>query len=266
MTTEIDPSSDRHVHPGPWSTPPATSALEGEIPVAVPQARAGADSSRRRPGWSALLFAILMFALIGGQAWQDLSGPDAFAYWRDYFLSPSLATSVSRLADGRTALVVSGRIGPAAAEAFRGALNEARLGRDGLVVLSSPGGNLDQSVFMGEAIRARGLTTAVGKVDGDGRLRPSYCASACVFAFAGGASRLGVPGSILGVHRFTTTATGPDIVAQTQRTTGLILGYMTRMGVSPKVVELMSATAEIQWLDIQEARRLDLVTTLADGR
>ena len=86
---------------------------------------------------------------------------------------------------------------------------------------------------MGEIIRSRGLVTAVGVVDAAGRIRPSYCASACVLVYAGGKIRFGVEGSALGVHRFVTSTPGRDPVAETQRTAGMVLSYMTRMGVSP---------------------------------
>ena len=101
------------------------------------------------------------------------------------------------------------------------------------VLLSSPGGDLDQAIIMGEIIRSRGLVTAVGTADASGRVRPAYCASACVFVFAGGKTRFGVEGSMLGVHRFvTTTAPVADPVADTQRVTGMVLSYLTKMGVS----------------------------------
>ena len=109
-------------------------------------------------------------------------------------------------------------------------------------------------------IRSRGLKSAVATFDSEGRVRPSYCASACVLAYAGGAVRVGVPGSELGVHRFTAERSGRDPVAETQRTTGLILGYMTRMGVSSSVMEVMSATDEIRWLTSQQAVEMKLVT------
>ena len=71
---------------------------------------------------------------------------------------------------------------------------------------------------MGEMIRSRGLVTAVGVADNAGRVRPSYCASACVLVYAGGKNRLGVEGSALGVHRFVTSCAGTtDPVAETQR-------------------------------------------------
>ena len=76
---------------------------------------------------------------------------------------------------------------------------------------------------MGEIIRSRGLATAVGVVDASGQVKPAYCASACVFVYAGGKPRYGVEGSALGVHRFVTTRPVSDPVADTQRITGMVL-------------------------------------------
>lgn len=128
------------------------------------------------------------------------------------------------------------------------------------MAFSSPGGDVDQAIIIGEAIRSRGLKTAVATFDSEGRMRPSYCASACVLAYAGGTVRIGVPGSALGVHRFTTEGIGRDPVADTQRVSGLILGYMTRMGVASSVMEMMSATDDIRWLTPQQAVATKLVT------
>lgn len=126
--------------------------------------------------------------------------------------------------------------------------------------MSSPGGDLNQAMIIGEIIRSRGLSTAVGVADASGHIRPSYCASACVFIYAGGKSRYGIEGSMLGVHRFVTTMPGRDPVAETQRTAGMILSYMTKMGVSSSVVEAMSETGDIRWLDVSEAAAMNLVT------
>jgi hypothetical protein len=113
---------------------------------------------------------------------------------------------------------------------------------------------------MGEAIRARGLVTAVGVADASGHIKPAYCASACVFAYAGGKTRYGIEGSALGVHRFVTTVRVDDPVADTQQVTGAVLSYMTRMGVASSVVEAMSATRDVRWLGAKEASAMNLIT------
>lgn len=200
------------------------------------------------------------------RAYQDLSQPEAWDYWKDQYISPSMTFSVIAGADldgagrGRRALFVSGMIGPAAAKLFRDKLEHANLAADDLILLSSPGGNLSQATIMGEIIRSRGLVTAVGIPDASGRVKPAYCASACVLVYAGGKTRFGVLGSALGVHRFVATKSVSDPVAETQRISGALLGYMTKMGVSSSIVEAMSETREIRWLSPKQALAMNLVT------
>jgi hypothetical protein len=211
-----------------------------------------------------------MMSLVGAQAYKDLSRPEAWAYWKDLYFAPSMTSLLINGAypDGaghdRPALAISGTIGPATASWFRKQLDETRLVAGDLVLMSSPGGDLNQAIIMGEIIRSRGLVTAVGVSDASGRIRSSYCASACVFVYAGGKVRIGVAGSTLGVHRFVTLTSGRDPVAETQRTEGLVLNYMTRMGVSSAVVEAMSATSDIRWLGTKEAVAMGLVTDLIE--
>jgi len=57
-----------------------------------------------------------------------------------------------------------------------------------------------------------------------------------------------------------TSSPGRDPVADTQRTAGMVLSYMTRMGVSSAVVEAMSGTREVRWLAPGEASVMNLVT------
>ena len=222
-------------------------------------------SGNRRRIWSVVIF-VLLISGFGIRAYRDLSRPDAWAYWKDQYYAPSLSSSLIANVDldgsrqGRPALVVSGTIGPAAATWFRDRLDEAHLTAGDVVLLSSPGGNLDQAIIVGEIIRSRGLVTAVGVADASGRVRSSYCASACVLVFAGGKIRYGIEGSRLGVHRFVTTAPVRDPVADTQRVAGIVLGYVTKMGISSTIVEAMSQTRDIRWLDTRQASAMNLIT------
>ena len=98
---------------------------------------------------------------------------------------------------------------------------------------------------MGEAIRSRGLDTAVGVADASGRIGQAYCASACVLVFAGGKVRYGIDGSRSAFIASPAPRRASDPVGDAQRVAGMVLGYMTRMGVSSSVVEAMSQTREV---------------------
>jgi hypothetical protein len=218
------------------------------------------------PFWlSILLFGAIILGF-GFDAYRDVSRPEAWAYWKDLYFSPSLNASLilntnfGSSGQVRRTLVVRGTIGAAAASWLRDRLEETHLAADDVILLSSPGGNLNQAMLMGEIIRARGLSTAVGAANSSGQVGPAYCASACVLVYAGGKTRYGVQGSRLGVHRFVATAQADDPVADTQRTQGFVLGYMTKMGVSSAVVEAMSQTREVRWLGAREALAMNLVT------
>jgi hypothetical protein len=224
----------------------------------------------RRPLWSVAIF-LLVLSGIGIRAYRDLSHPEAWAHWKDHYLSPSMTASLVAEADVdgsgrvRRILAIRGTIGAASASWFRDRLDAAALAAGDIVVMTSPGGNLDQAMIMGELVRWRGLATAIAAVDASGGLTPARCASACVFVYAGGTSRYGVEGSLLGVHRFVATVPERDPVAETQRTTGMVLSYMTRMGVSSAVVEAMTANRDVRWLEPQEAIAMKLVTDPVRG-
>jgi len=203
---------------------------------------------------------------VGIRAYRDLSQPGTWEYWRERYGSPSMTSSVipSVNIDGRKrrVLTIQGEIGAASASWFRDRLEQAHLSAGDVVLLSSPGGLMDQAGIIGETIRARGLFTAVGTADASGEVRPAFCASACVLIFAGGQDRYGIRGSKLGVHRFRMPNRTDDPVAEAQRSQGLLLGYMTGMGVSSSIVEAMSKTSEIRWLTEKEALAMNLITTV----
>ena len=234
-------------------------------PIEQPLARPLHIAGNKRRFWSVAVFVLVMLGF-SIRAYRDLSRPEAWAYWKDQYVSPSLTSLLIAKADlegsghGRPALFIRGTIGPAAASWFRDRLDEAHLVAGDTILLSSPGGDLNQAAIMGEIIRSRGLVTAVGTADASGRIRPSYCASACVLVYAGGKTRFGVEGSALGVHRFVATKLAGDPVAETQRIAGAVLSYMTRMGISSAVVEAMSETRDVRWLGPREAAAMNLIT------
>jgi hypothetical protein len=246
---------------GPWVAPPRKPVAPAPLPR---------TAGNKRRLLSVVIF-VLLISGIGIRAYRDLSRPEAWAYWKELYLSPSMTSRLIASADldgsghGRPALSISGTIGAATASWFRERLEEAHLDAGDAVLLSSPGGDLTQAIIMGEIIRSRGLVTAVGVADASGRVKPAYCASACVLVYAGGKTRIGIAGSMLGVHRFVTSAPGRDPVAETQKTAGMVLSYMTKMGVSSGVVEAMSQTREVRWLGAREASAMNLITDPLSG-
>lgn len=251
-------SSFRRSPTGPWVAPPRK-------PIDQPPTPPIHIAGHKRRYLSVTVFALLMLGF-GIRAYRDLSRPEAWDYWRDQYISPSMTSSLIAKADldgsghGRPALFISGTIGPAAASWLRDRIDEAHLVAGDTILMSSPGGDLNPAAIMGEIIRSRGLATAVGVADASGRVGRSYCASACVLVYAGGKPRFGIEGSALGVHRFVTTKPVGDPVAETQRVAGAVLSYMTKMGVSSTIVEAMSATRDVRWLDPKEASAMNLIT------
>ncbi|WP_342709097.1 hypothetical protein AAFG13_30305 [Bradyrhizobium sp. B124] len=218
---------------------------------------------------SVIIF-VLLLSSVAIQAYRDLSKPGAWDFWRETYIAASMNSAVIPDVDidgsgrGRRALAISGTIGSASASWFRDRLTEARLVPGDAVLLSSQGGALNQAAIMGEVIRTHGLVTAVATSDASGKLRAAACASACVLVYAGGQTRYGIAGSRLGVHRFTTSAPVNDPLAEAQRIQGMVLGYMTKMGVSSGIVEAMSQTSDIRWLSPKEALALNLITRPVD--
>ena len=271
MTDHLGEDGPRFQRPptGPWVAPPRG------VPPRPPAQQRSAATCPSVYQWRRLASVICFTAIIasiGVRAYRDLSGPDGWSYLKDLWVSPSLTSArisnvdIDHSGHGRAALAISGEIGPAAASWLRDRIDEAHLTKGDVVLLSSPGGNVYQAMIMGEVIRARGLATAVGVADDTGHVSAAHCASACVMAYAGGSPRFGVEHSALGVHRFTTTDEMSDPVAYAQRMTGTILSYMTKMGVSARVVEAMSATRKIHWLDDQDALAMNLVTAPVRAR
>ncbi len=243
---------------GPRIAPPRAPADEPATHPDQPSPRLPRMAGNKWRFWSVTIF-VLLISGYGIRVYRDLSRPEAWDYWKDHYFSPSLTSSLIADSDGRM-LAVSGEIGAAGASWLREKLDEGHLIPGDLVLLSSPGGNLAQAMLMGEMIRSRGLTTAVGTADASGGVRPARCASACVLVYAGGKVRYGVEGSALGVHQFYSVAPERDPISGTQSVVGMLLGYMRKMGISPTIVEAMSETRDVRWLGAKEASAMNLVT------
>jgi len=106
-----------------------------------------------------------------------------------------------------------------------------------IVYLSSPGGNLDQAIRIGEEFRRRGIWTAV---------RPSEaCASACVTMLMGGARRWLEMGAIVIIH--TPEVVVPHDAAGQRRVLDSIksrlVAFSTESKIDPALIDNMFAHA-----------------------
>jgi hypothetical protein len=124
------------------------------------------------------------------------------------------------------------------------------------IYLNSPGGELLAGIKLGELIRAKNFSTAVGKsipssANADHRdITGGKCASACVYAFLRGVSRTAKDGEI-GVHQFYSEAIIKDPsgklfdaidMSVNQLVSALVIDYVFRMGADPRVVSIASST------------------------
>ena len=174
-------------------------------------------------------------------------------------------TVESRLANqvlegGRVAIYATGEIDAAAAVRFRQFVRDRGI-EWAKVNFNSPGGSLIGGLQLGEAIRELGFDTDVHlpgyELDGP----KAICASACAYSFAGGVNRFVDDRSgRLGIHQFYIGGDNTGDVGDTQMISGLIVSYLSRMGVST-IAFSVAVTANGQdmvWLDSAEAVSLGL--------
>jgi hypothetical protein len=128
------------------------------------------------------------------------------------------------------------------------------------LIFDSPGGNVAAALALGRAIRAQGWDTVAGAdYPLAGQTRMAKCASACVYAFAGGARRYVVRDDAIGVHQFTS----PQMtVADAQYLTATLSAYLIDMGVSANLQALAGLTLaqNVTVLTERDALALGLAT------
>ena len=115
------------------------------------------------------------------------------------------------------------------------------------VYMSSPGGNVEAAMQLGEMFRNLHVKAVITRLDPDrpGARRGGYCVSACVYAMMGAVRRIAPPDAKIGLHRMSVETigfngvshhtVGPDLVSK-------VTEYAERMGVSGALV----ASAESQ--------------------
>lgn len=121
---------------------------------------------------------------------------------------------------------------------------------EAIIEFESPGGNLLAGIEIGRAIRLKGFTTSVRA--------HSICASACAFAWLGGARRQIQEGGLVGFHAAYTLEAG---VAKETGVGNAILGsYLNQLGFSQKAIEYVTIAPpnSIVWLTKLESERFGI--------
>lgn len=157
-----------------------------------------------------------------------------------------------------------GEITNSTPEVFRDftSARDLRFGRQTVVVLSSPGGSLSGGLALGRLFRTGGFNTHIGRVivDEEGKIaiESADCASACAYAFLGGAERSISHNSRYGLHQLAIYSDQAisigAAVASTQDTLAKLNEYVRAMGSSPEIVTVATDTrsTSINWVDFSK--------------
>lgn len=142
-----------------------------------------------------------------------------------------------------------------------------------VMVLESPGGFTIGGLALAQVLRKLKVSVIVGgwaggTVTRQGGLRPGTCASACVFALAGGASRYYVSGSRVGVHRShsgtvvldPTTRSPVNASVDHEKSHAIFRQFFGSMGVDQRIVSKIEQTppSSIYWLTAAEMTQFRL--------
>jgi hypothetical protein len=127
---------------------------------------------------------------------------------------------------------------------------ETKVGKHnrGLVVLSSPGGNVTEALQIGAIINTQGLATMVA----------DECASACALIWLSGVRRYFNKGAKIGFHAAYVHRNGK--ATETGMGNAEIGSYLTHLGLSIEVIRFVTAAPPntIRWLSLGDAKRLGI--------
>lgn len=121
-----------------------------------------------------------------------------------------------------------------------------------VVFLANEGGHLGAAMRLGRLIRQLGANTAV----------TGMCASACIYAYAGGARRVTTPDSRLLLHQARRADGRGGTAAEDEQVARIRYQYLEEMGVDPVLVawEAELAPNQMRWVISGEALAARLAT------
>lgn len=165
--------------------------------------------------------------------------------------------SWENLHSGSTRIYADGEITSTTVEQFNNFV-KARKIDSATVLFNSGGGSLLDGIHLGSAIRALGFNTGIATFSKGKMVEQGTCASACAYAFAGGVGRNFVGnGTRLGIHQFFSQS-GNVSAEASQQMSGVIVGYLQKMGVDTFAFSAASFVGKdtILWLTVADAEKL----------
>lgn len=172
-----------------------------------------------------------------------------------------MSFSVESLPGGGFLVWASGTIEPDTAEIFQDLAELNGFGTGTIVAFDSKGGSVAGALAVGQVIRKGNMSTEVSakisSVDD-----PATCASACVYAFAGGIERTKSPDSNIGVHQFFSATLTTEGLSEAQFAIAGLSEFLRTGGISQELLEAASSTGPdaIRWLRDSELHDWNLLT------
>jgi hypothetical protein len=122
---------------------------------------------------------------------------------------------------------------------------------EAIVLMASPGGNLNAGIEIGKAIRRKGYSTAVPK--------GFSCASACAIAWLGGRVRMMGEGSTVGFHA-AYRETGRRTPVADSVGNALVGAYLNELGLSATAIAYITEPdpTDIRWLTFSDAAKIGI--------
>lgn len=136
-------------------------------------------------------------------------------------------------------------------------MENARTAFSSLVLVDNSGGNLGAAMRIGDFVREKGAKTAAYKV----------CASACIYAFAGGVVRTSYYDTRFGLHQVRYGDGSRGTLSEGQKIAAQRYEYLEGKGVHPKIAiwESQVEPESIRWISQYEAKGLELVTEIKES-
>jgi hypothetical protein len=175
---------------------------------------------------------------------------------------------IRRVVGGRIKIYAKGTITKGTDLKFLEFLKQNNVNEPITLYFNSPGGLVLEGIALGRVIRTLGHSTGIGEFGKEYNFKDSQkeiraiCASACVYAFAGGVLReYFARDTLLGVHQFyRTEKENIGDIGDTQRLSAIILAYLTEMGVNSRafVIASQATKDDMIWITPSEAAALNL--------